>query len=205
LKRNRPTNILICGVGGQGILLASEVLALAAIEDGWDVKKSEVHGMAQRGGSVVSHIRFGEQVFSPLIPQGEADFLLSFEEMETLRWMHYLRKGGLTLVNLQRIVPLSLSARGESYPEDIRERIRARGKAVFFDGLKIARKVGHLRTVNIALLGSLSPYLTLSLESWRRAIQARIPAKALEVNLDAFQAGRVLAQDLGKEAQVPTP
>lgn len=161
--------------------------------------------MAQRGGSVVSHIRFGEQVFSPLIPQGEADFLLSFEEMETLRWMHYLRKGGLTLVNLQRIVPLSLSAKGKSYPEDIRARINSQGKAIFFDSLKIARKVGNLRTVNIALLGSLSPYLTLSPQSWRRAIQARIPAKALEVNLEAFQAGRVLAQDLGKEAQAPPP
>ena len=200
MKRSRPTNILICGVGGQGILLASEVLALAAIGDGWDVKKSEVHGMAQRGGSVVSHIRFGKQVFSPLIPEGEADFLLSFEELETLRWMHFLKGGGLSLVNLQRVVPLSLSAQGESYPEDIRERINSRGRAFFYDGLGIARKVGNLRTVNIALLGSLSFYLTLSQKSWREAIQGRVPRKALEVNLKAFQTGRTLAEDLGKGA-----
>jgi len=200
LKRDKPTNILICGVGGQGILLASEVLALAAIGDGWDVKKSEVHGMAQRGGSVVSNIRFGEKVFSPLIPQGEADFLLSFEELETLRWLHYLKEDGLILVNLQRIVPLSLSAKGESYPENIRERVSSQREAVFLDGLQIARKVGNLRTVNVALLGCLSFYLSLSPQSWRKAIEGRVPPKALEVNLNAFEAGRSLVQGLKKTA-----
>ncbi len=200
MKRDKPTNILICGVGGQGILLASEVLALAAIGDGWDVKKSEVHGMAQRGGSVVSNIRFGEKVFSPLIPQGEADFLLSFEELETLRWVHYLKEDGLILVNLQRIVPLSLSAKGESYPGNIKERVSSQREAVFLDGLQIARKVGNLRTVNVALLGCLSSYLSLSPQSWRKAIEGRIPPKALEVNLTAFEAGRSLVQGLKKTA-----
>jgi indolepyruvate ferredoxin oxidoreductase beta subunit len=181
------TNVFICGVGGQGILLASEILSQAALDQGLDVKKSEVHGMAQRGGAVVSHVRFGRKVYSPVIAQGEADLLVSFEKMEALRWLRYLRPGGRLIVNTQEIVPSGLP----EYPKDV-DRLLAESApdVVLVDGLALAREAGHIRAVNTVMLGAFSRYLDFSGDDWRKAIEARVPPKTVEINLRAFELGR---------------
>ena len=185
------TNILIAGVGGQGVLLVSEILSEACLRSGYDVKKSEVHGMAQRGGSVTSHVRFGEQVHSPLIEKGQADVLVSFEELEALRWIAFLKPGGAVVVNAQRIAPMTVSSGVASYPEDVLEQLRERtSRVVAVDGIGIAREVGNPRGVNVALLGALSRQLNIEESIWRETISARVPPKTIDVNLEAFEAGR---------------
>ena len=185
------TNILIAGVGGQGVLLVSEILSEACLRSGYDVKKSEVHGMAQRGGSVTSHVRFGEQVHSPLIEKGQADVLVSFEELEALRWIAFLKPGGAVVVNAQRIAPMTVSSGVASYPEDVLEQLRERtSRIVAVDGIGIAQKVGNPRVVNIVLLGALSKHLHIEENIWRETISARVPPKTIEMNLKAFEAGR---------------
>jgi indolepyruvate ferredoxin oxidoreductase beta subunit len=185
------TNILIAGVGGQGILLASEIIAHACLKAGYDVKKSEVHGMAQRGGSVTSHVRFGKRVFSPLIPKGDADVLLAFEQLEALRWVGYLKPDGTVVVNDQRIAPITVTSGAASYPEGIIERLRSAASDVHLvDGLGIARRVRNSRVVNMALLGALSELVHLEESVWTEAIREKVPAKALEANLAAFRVGR---------------
>ncbi len=180
-------NLMLAGVGGQGIILAGDLVADLALDAGCDVKKSEVHGMAQRGGSVVSHVRFARKVYSPVIVEGQASHLVAFEKMEALRWLHMLEPGGSIIVNEQEIIPSGLMA----YPEGIREEITSRcPQAVFVKGGELAGRAGNLRAVNVVLLGALSRYLDFKTADWERAIRNHVPEKWLDVNLKAFQLGR---------------
>ncbi len=183
----KTTNVFIAGVGGQGILLASEILSDVALAKGLDVKKSEVHGMAQRGGSVVSHVRFGEEVHSPVITAGEADLLVSFEKMEALRWVQSVAPDGKVIVNTQEIVPSGQ----ESYPKDIDTQLDERAPgALRIDALSLAREAGHIRAVNVVMLGAISHFLDFTDEEWKAAVEARVPKKTIEINLKAFELGR---------------
>lgn len=189
---SRPvTNILLAGVGGQGILLASEILAEAGMLAGFDVKKSEIHGMSQRGGSVVSHVRFGAEVFSPVVPAGEGDILFGFELLETYRYLELLRPGAKVIANDFRIQPPAVLLGQERYPEDLPQRIAARfSDFTLIDGLQIATATGNPRVANTVLLGAVSRYLPIDIAVWQRAVGKMVPARALEINLRAFEAGR---------------
>ena len=187
------TNILLVGVGGQGILLASEILAEAFMIAGFDVKKSEIHGMSQRGGSVVSHVRFGKKVFSPVVPEGEGDILFGFELLETCRYLHLLRSGAKVIANDFRIQPPSVLLGQERYPDNLQGKISARFPDFqLVDGLKIATETGNPRVANTVLLGAVSKHLQLDESIWQKALRKMVPAKALDVNLKAFAAGRSL-------------
>ena len=192
------TNVLLAGVGGQGVLLGSEVLAEVASLAGFEVKKSEVHGMAQRGGSVVSHLRFGAEVFSPLISRGAADYLVSFERLETLRYLDFLHAGSVVLVNNQQIVPLPVGVGKAVYPADIEERLQATGvRACFVEGHAIALAAGNAKAVNAVILGALSSIMSFAPALWEEALRHQIPARLLDLNLRAFA--------LGRETQEPPP
>jgi indolepyruvate ferredoxin oxidoreductase beta subunit len=181
----------LAGVGGQGVLLASEVLAETAALAGLAVKKSEVHGMAQRGGSVVSHLRFGPEVFSPLIPAGEADFLVSFEELEALRYLPHLRAGALALVNRQRILHLPVSTGRLAYPADVAGILaRAGVRHAFIDGVGLAREAGNERAVNAVVIGGLANHLPFGADLWEEALRRLLPERLLAVNRRAFALGR---------------
>jgi indolepyruvate ferredoxin oxidoreductase beta subunit len=185
------TNIRLAGVGGQGILVASEVFCDVLLAAGYDVKKSEVHGMAQRGGTVNSDVRFGTKVYSPLIPQGEVDILLAFEEMEALRYLPSLKAGGTVIVNCQRILPSAVASGKAEYPSDIEEQLAKRaGKVIVIDGPALALEAGSRRSVNICLLGALSTMLDIDQGIWEAAIAERFRNKGLESNLAAFKLGR---------------
>jgi len=185
------TNILLVGVGGQGILLASEILAEAFMLAGFDVKKSEIHGMSQRGGSVVSHVRFGEKVYSPVVPEGEGDILFGFELLETCRYLDLLRPGAKVIANDFRIPPPSVLLGNESYPEDLAEKISAKfPDFILVDGLRLATEAGNPRVANTVLLGAVSRHLQIDDSVWHKALQKMVPAKALDINLKAFQSGR---------------
>ena len=187
----RTVNVLVVGVGGQGVLLAGEVLAEVAVLSGLEVKKSEVHGMAQRGGSVVSHLRFGKKVHSPLIPRGEADFLISFEKLETLRYLDHLRASSWVLVNDQEILPLPVSSGREKYPAGIERKIRSAGlRCKIIDGLGLAARAGNQRAVNSVILGVLSRMMPFTEEIWGQALRNHVPAKYLDANMKAFELGR---------------
>jgi indolepyruvate ferredoxin oxidoreductase beta subunit len=184
-------NILIVGVGGQGTILASRVLSGVIQKIGLDVKVSEIHGMAQRGGSVVTQVRYGKEVASPIIPQGEADLILAFEKLEALRWLPFLKKNGSILINDQRIDPMPVVMGNAHYPDDALDLIRKQcSKVIVIDALQKAQKAGNLKTVNLVLLGLLSNYLEIEKELWLEVIRETVPAKFLEVNLAAFEAGR---------------
>ena len=184
-------NILICGVGGQGILLASDVLVDIASEAGLDVKKSEVHGMSQRGGSVVSHVRFGKKVYSPLIRKEEADFIFSFERMETLRYVDFLRKDGVVVVNDQRINPTYTNLTDAYYPTGIERYFEGRaGSVIILPAITIAQELGNPRAANVVMLGVLSRFLEFPEELWRRSIERNVPKKYVELNLNGFRKGR---------------
>ncbi len=186
----RVTNIILTGVGGQGILLASEVISEAAVKAGYDVKKSEIHGMAQRGGSVNSHVRFGDKVYSPLVMKGDCDLLLAFEKLEALRMADFVSKNGSIIVNDQRINPSTVITGAGIYPENIEETLKANFESVIFiNALKIAEMAGNPRTANVALLGAASRLLDISEEIWRETITERVPERAIAVNLKAFQMG----------------
>ncbi len=188
---NRTTNIRLAGVGGQGILVASEVLCDALLESGFDVKKSEVHGMAQRGGTVNSDVRFGPKVYSPIIPSGEVDIMLAFEQMEALRYLPSLRAGGIVIVNRQRILPSVVASGKVEYPSDIEAKLRERaGEVISVDAPALAKEAGSLRSVNICLLGVLSRFLEVKDEVWESVLTERFRNKGLEANLRAFALGR---------------
>ncbi len=190
---NSITNILLVGVGGQGILLASEILAEAFMIAGFDVKKSEIHGMSQRGGSVVSHVRFGKEVFSPVVPEGEGDILFGFELLETSRYLNLLRPGAKIIANNFRIQPPSVLLGQERYPDHLEAAITARFPDFqLVDGLKIATAIGNPRVANTVLLGTVSKHLQLDNSVWQQALQKMVPAKALDLNLRAFESGRTL-------------
>jgi len=187
----KTINISIVGVGGQGTLLASEVISRAGMLSGMDVKKSEVHGMAQRGGSVVSEVRIGEKVYSPIIPAGETDFLMSFELVESLRYADAVAPDGIALINRQAIIPVTVSSGQQAWPEDIEERIaRAYKNHKIINALQMARELGNIRTVNIIMTGALSKLMDIELPVWEQALSELVPPKHKDINLKAFAAGR---------------
>ncbi|HMN03718.1 MULTISPECIES: indolepyruvate oxidoreductase subunit beta [Geobacter] len=187
------TNILLVGVGGQGILLASEILSEAFMLAGFDVKKSEIHGMSQRGGSVVSHVRYGKEVHSPIVPEGEGDILFGFELMETYRYLPLLRKGGTVVANDLRISPPSVLLGQASYPDDLPDRIRTLfPDFLLVDGQHLAAEAGNVRAANTVLLGAVAKRLDIPDECWHKALERMVPPKALDVNRKAFQLGRAL-------------
>lgn len=188
----KNTNIIICGVGGQGIILASNVLCHTAFLEGHDVKKSEVHGMAQRGGTVITHVKYGRKVFSPLIAEGTADFLLAFEKLEAIRYCHYLKNRGTAVVNNREIPPMSVLIGTAAYPADIRKRLKQCSRAYFVEAEKIAHDMGNIRVVNIVLLGVLACALHFRTTSWERAIQCNVKEKYVTLNITAFHKGRDL-------------
>lgn len=184
-------NILFSGVGGQGILLASEVTALAFLAAGQDVKKSEVHGMAQRGGSVVAHLRYGERVYSPLIEPGAVDVQLAFELLEAARYLPMLGPHSTVVLNRQRLLPPAVALGQTAYPEDLEEMLRQRGlRVVGLDALEIAREAGELRTVNLVMVGAVSVFLPLEAAIFEQVIEERVPQRFREVNRRAFALGR---------------
>jgi indolepyruvate ferredoxin oxidoreductase, beta subunit len=191
-------NFLLAGVGGQGTVLASDVLAHVGLSAGYRVKQAEIHGMSQRGGSVVTYVRWGETVHSPLVAAGEVDVLLAFEKAEALRYLTHLRPGGLALVNMEAIEPVTVISGGQAYPDD--ERLRSTvpqvaGSAVYLDGTGIARGMGNPRVANVVLLGALAALLerqnpALTDDVWLTVIEGRVPPKHVELNRTAFQIGR---------------
>ncbi len=189
--KNGTTNVLIVGVGGQGVLLASEILCEVAKVLGLDAKKSEVHGMSQRGGVVTSHVRFGKKVHSPLIPDGGADVILAFEIAEGLRWAGELKAGGTMIVNTQRIIPPIVSTGKFSYPGDLEKKIKEKAeKTIIIDAFDIASKLGNTRLVNTILLGVMSNSIDLEEEKWLEVIERMAPKGTGEINKKAFLEGR---------------
>jgi indolepyruvate ferredoxin oxidoreductase beta subunit len=184
-------NVTLVGVGGQGTLLASEILGKVALLSGKDVKKSEVHGMAQRGGSVVSQVRIGDRVHSPLIATGTSDYLIAFEKVEALRFAHELRDGGLALVNDQEIRPVTVSIGQSEWPADLDGKLRSTfPRLEVIPALEIAGRLGNVRVVNVVMIGALSRHLDIAEQVWRDAILALVPEKVRKLNLEAFEAGR---------------
>lgn len=189
---HKTKNIIISGVGGQGILMASEVLSLCAMEEGLDVKKSEVHGMSQRGGSVVSFVKFGDKVYSPLIEKGAGDIILAFEMSESLRWRGYLKKeSGVVIMNSLRIYPTTVSLGLDTYPENIEEEFaKYKVKTINVDAVRLSEEAGDPRTQNMVLLGVLSNFVDFSVDTWIKVIEQRVPPKTVEANIKAFNLGR---------------
>lgn len=190
LIKMATTNILIVGVGGQGTLLTSRIIGNLAMELGYDVKLSEVHGMAQRGGSVVTHVRFGDKVYSPLVEIGKADIIIAFEKLEALRYMHYLSDNGTMIVNDQKIDPLPVVLGQSEYPMNIANKIEENGaKCIMVDALNMARDLGNDRVLNTILLGILARQLNMSVEQWLKAVEQNVPPKTIEINRNAFLKG----------------
>lgn len=185
-------NIMIVGVGGQGTLLAGKLLGHVLMAQGYDVKVSEVHGMSQRGGSVVTYVRFGEKVYSPVIDKGEADIIVSFEKLETARWLEYLKPGGQIITNTQEVEPMPVIIGAAQYPERLVEKMQETGAMVDAkDFLAIAESAGSAKAVNIALMGRLSKYFPeIPDEVWQKAMEACVPPKFLELNKKAFEMGK---------------
>ncbi|MDO5673726.1 MAG: indolepyruvate oxidoreductase subunit beta [bacterium] len=184
-------NILFSGVGGQGILLASELTAHAQLAAGFDVKKSEVHGMAQRGGSVEAHLRYGMKVYSPLIDPGTADILVAFEILEAARYLPYLHKDSAVVVNTQKILPPSVALGKAGYPADILDELTSRQiNVVAIDAFAVAQEVGELRTANVAMVGAMSNFLAVDQEIFLQVIDTTVKEQFREVNKKAFRAGR---------------
>ncbi len=186
---NPVFDLVIVGVGGQGTLLASKILGHLALEAGCDVKVSEVHGMAQRGGSVITHVRVGEKVNAPLVASGGADFLLAFEELEAARAAHFLKPGGALIVNVQRILPMPVITGSAKYPEEPLCASEEVCRMQRLDALQMAEASGSQRAVNLVLLGALSRHLPWGKDVWHKAIGACVPPKTLDINLKAFDQG----------------
>ena len=185
-------NIMIVGVGGQGSLLASKLLGRVLLDKGYDVKVSEVHGMSQRGGSVVTYVRYGDKVYSPIIDKGQADFIVSFELLEAARWTEYLRAGGKIVTNTQQVNPMPVITGAAAYPENLVEKMQKAGVDVdAIDALALAEQAGSSKAVNIVLMGRLSRYFAdIPQEEWMAAVEKSVPAKFLELNRKAFLLGR---------------
>ena len=189
----KSMDLLVTGVGGQGVVLASDIISETALAAGFDVKKTDTLGMAQRGGSVVSHVRLASKVWSPLIKDGEADLLLAFEKLEAARWSHYLKPGAVAIVNNYEQPPLSVSLGQEKYPTDARiaAALKRRTDQVYFiDGNKRAKELGNVRTLNIYMLGCFSVFAPLDIKVWKESISRRMPENIREINLTAFEMGR---------------
>ncbi|GHT23588.1 indolepyruvate oxidoreductase [Planctomycetales bacterium] len=185
------TSIVLVGVGGQGILLASEVVAQAAMNSGYDVKTNEVHGMAQRGGSVVAQIRYGKEVFSPIVAKKTAKVLASLERIECLRYIDYLAEDGLAVVSDQKIVPVTSSSGGVPYPE-VDEKVLSQyfPNLVYLQAVSLAAELGNIKIANVILVGALSAHLDLPEDAWKEAIRKSVKEKLADINIKAFQAGR---------------
>ncbi len=187
----KTKNIMIVGVGGQGSLLASKLLGHLLLSQGYDVKVSEVHGMSQRGGSVVTYVRYGDAVYSPVIDEGQADFIVSFELLEAARWLPYLKKDGIIVTNTQQIDPMPVITGAAEYPENLVDSLKNAGAKVdALDCLTLAEQAGSAKAVNIVLLGRLSHYFDLPDEVWMKSLEANVPAKFLEMNKKAFELGK---------------
>ncbi len=188
---NMVKNIMIVGVGGQGALLASKTLGQVLLDAGYDVKVSEVHGMSQRGGSVVTYVRYGDKVYSPIIDKGEADFIVSFEMLEAARYVDYLKKDGQIVVNTQQIDPMPVITGAAKYPENLEKTMQAAGiKVDAVDCLSLAEQAGTAKAVNIVLMGRLSRYMDFAEEAWIKAIEKLVKPQFLEMNKKAFVLGR---------------
>jgi len=184
----KTTNIMIVGVGGQGSLLASKLLGSLLLDEGYDVKVSEVHGMSQRGGSVVTYVRFGDKVYSPIVGEGEADYILSFEKLEAARWAPCLAKNGRLIVNTQEIDPMPVLIGKATYPEGVLEELQAKGLSVdAIDALSIATAAGSARAVNIVLLARLAKLLDIPYEKWLAAIEKNVKPRFVDLNKTAFE------------------
>jgi indolepyruvate ferredoxin oxidoreductase, beta subunit len=189
----KKMDILVTGVGGQGVVLASDIIGETALAAGFDVKKTDTLGMAQRGGSVVSHVRLAEKVWSPLIKEGDVDLLLAFEKLEAARWSHYLKSGAVAIVNSYEQPPLSVSLGQENYPSDdeIAAALRRRTDRIYFiDANKMAKELGNVRTLNILMLGCFSVFAPIDVAVWKGNISRRLPENIREINLAAFDMGR---------------
>lgn len=186
----KSLNVMIVGVGGQGTLLASRVLGAAMQAAGQDVKVSEVHGMSQRGGSVVTYVHAGEKVYSPIINQGEADLILAFEQLEAARWLPYLKKEGMLIVNTQKMDPMPVVTGAAQYPEGVLEALRKAGARLqAVDALKLAMEAGSVKAVNIVLIGVMARQTDIPKEVWQDAVRSTVPERFVELNLKAFEAG----------------
>lgn len=182
-------NIMIVGVGGQGTLLASRILGNAVISEGYDVKVSEVHGMSQRGGSVVTYVKYGGKVFSPIIDRGEADMILAFEKLEAARALPYLKEGGTVILNDREIAPMPVITGAAEYPDGLVADIAAKAKVIAIDALSLSLEAGSAKAVNVVLIGVLARSSDISKEVWIQTIKDTVPAKFLDLNLKAFELG----------------
>ena len=186
----KTVNLMIVGVGGQGSLLASKLLGRLLLDEGYDVKVSEVHGMSQRGGSVVTYVRFGDKVYSPLVDQGEADYIVSFEKLEGVRYIDHLRPDGRIIVSTQQVDPMPVITGAAEYPEDILEQYAAQGVQIdAIDALSLAEQAGSVRAVNIVLMGHLARYLDIPCEKWLTAIEHSVAERFVAMNKEAFALG----------------
>jgi len=189
----KKLNILITGVGGQGVVLASDIVGEAALAAGCDIKKTDTLGMAQRGGSVISHVRIGKRVWSPLIKEGEVDIIVSLEKLEVARWSHYLRPGAIVIVNNQVVPPLSVNLGNERYPSDgeITNILKRWTDRIYFvDGTSRVRELGNIRTLNMFMLGCASLFIPLKVHIWKNTISQHLPSKMQQINITAFAQGR---------------
>ena len=189
-------NIMIVGVGGQGTLLTSRILGNLAIHGGYDVKLSEVHGMAQRGGSVVTFVRYGEQVAEPIVEEGCADVLIAFERLEGLRYLHFLKKDGVVIVNDWRIDPITVVTGAAEYPENILETLQAARKTVVVEATKTALEMGAPKAFNVVVLGAAARYMGFEKDDWVKVLEATVPPKTVEVNRRAFEAGYLMETEM---------
>jgi len=188
-------NILLSGTGGQGIVLASRIIALCAFKSGFEVKESEIHGMAQRGGSVIGQIRFGRRVYSPSIPLGTADIMLALEELEALRYLYYVKEKGIVILNEKKILPAGLDS--TQYPEDILERIKSKGyRVITIKAGEVAKDLGSSKVENTVLLGVLSLFLPFERRTWEETLKEALPEKFHELNLKAFEEGVRLGEEI---------
>lgn len=197
IKSDNVTNVVIAGVGGQGILLASEVLARTALIAGYTVKTNEVHGMAQRGGSVIAQIRYGSEVHSPLVPAGTADILASFEKIEALRYAYYLSPKGKAVISNDELIPVTVSSGNAKYPKDLENILKKTFQNLYIiDTTAKALELGVVQAANIVIMGAVSTCLNLPIEAWQESIRSTVKSKYVEINLKAFDIGRKLICDV---------
>lgn len=183
-------SILIVGVGGQGTLLTGRIIGNHAMGKGLDVKMSEVHGMAQRGGSVVMQVKYGDKVYSPLVELGEADIIFAFEKLEALRYLPYLKEDGVMIVNTQEIDPMPVVMGTQAYPDHVEEKLKAACKKIcFMDALKIAQEIGNVKVVNMIMIGAYAAYIGDTLEVWEEIVEKTVPPKTIEMNKQALRQG----------------
>ena len=188
---NNTKSVMIVGVGGQGSLLASKLMGKVLLAQGFDVKVSEVHGMSQRGGSVVTYVKYGDKVYSPVIEKGEADAIISFEQLEGARWLSYLKKGGKLIVSTQKTDPMPVITGVAKYPEEIIEKIKAENiDVIAVDALSLAEGLGNAKASNVVIMGVVSKILDFEDKYWQKAIEECVPAKFLELNKKAFELGK---------------